>query len=659
VAASLDGNPWKPNRQLFSRRFSSKLLMPPWSFILATALLMGGGAIYLRGFIHTLPYHFNPDEPQIYLFVDHLLTTGNLQNSYPPLRIIGLSVEFWLLDLITPGGATEMTRYIFGRVSTILYVLILMAATYQTGRQLHSSAAGLAAMAFLIAQPQVVRNSKVFLVDSFAWMLGMMGLAVLFYGMQHENRRLLLPALLLMTASTFAKYTMIEIFIVAGVALVGWFPRTPLERTVIYSMIAAVLVAGILVAIFPPPVIRAFLVNRGASWMTENGGRLAFVSLQRVWSDAVRQLGAVNFWLVVAGLPLTWMLRACQEDSFNHKERLMIVGLLLLVLVTYLVMGTFGMNRDRDRFLIVLGFAPLWGMTLASLVRGRLALLVPICLLLLPWYTSAWQYSTALYYPDTRQLTADWFIENAPSGVHIAVEYDHSEFLAWGGYSGKIFFVESITSVYEESLEDFKRRGIEYIIADFRSTNRGGFYDLSVDQTTRQAFLDEVEIALNLDNPYARDWRGPSRWVFQVTPLQDEPMHVFVGDAIIFKGYDLGAQSMRPGETLELVLYWSALHETDANYTVFAHVLDAEGKLVAQRDGLPGDAEHRTYQWWPGYFDWDEWPITLPSDLSSGVYTLRIGMYDSQTQIRLPVTAADGTPLGDGIVLTQITVSGN
>jgi hypothetical protein len=253
-------------------------------------------------------------------------------------------------------------------------------------------------------------------------------------------------------------------------------------------------------------------------------------------------------------------------------------------------------------------------------------------------------------------MTADWFIANAPEGTHIAVEYDRVEFdRGYGGFpSDKIFFTEIITSVHEETLEGFGRRGIDYLVADERNIHRGGFYDDATDDT---AFLAQVETVLDLDNSHGAVWQGPRRMIFRVPPVQQHPMHVFLGDVIIFNGYDLATDTVAPGETLNLVLYWRGLRETDADYVVYAHVSAPNGAaIIAQRDGQPGDVLHRTYDWWPGYFDWDEWPIAIPADAPPGEYLLQIGMYDSLTSERLPVYDVDGNHLGDGVFLTTIVV---
>ena len=105
------------------------------------------------------------------------------------------------------------------------------------------------------------------------------------------------------------------------------------------------------------------------------------------------------------------------------------------------------------------------GVALAALLKARaeLALLAALALLS-PWIVHEWQAGTRSHLPDTRVLTAEWFIANVPEGTKIAAEKDYVEFeRGYGGFpSKKIFFVQEIDSVYDQSLEDFARQGIEY-----------------------------------------------------------------------------------------------------------------------------------------------------------------------------------------------------
>jgi hypothetical protein len=635
-------------RQFFQRPAARRWLL--------VAVLLGAMALYLHGFVQTLPYQLEPDEPNLWLRANALVTRGEFISFYPPLRLIEMALEHRLLYLITPAGRlAQPVYYVTGRLFSTLYGLLLLSLTYQAGRHLHSPAAGLGAMLFLIAQPDAARLAKLMKVETFAWMFGMAALLLTILAIRKGPRWLIWPALLAGLAATLSKYTMLPVLIVPGLALVGVLPRSNLARALGMLAAAALVAAGVLIMLHPPPPIESFLLSFHARQLYERGGVFQFVSLIPAWPGMVDQVGMVNLLGLAVGLPLAVLIWPRARLS---RPRWFMVGFTLVMMVTaYLLLGLFRTNRAQDRYVIVLGFALLWGVTLAALLKERIGLALIAALILLgPWIARDWRAGTRLRLPDTRALTAEWFIANVPEGAKIAAEKDYVEFeRAYGGFpSEKIFFVQEVDSVYDQSLEAFARQGIEYLIADYRNVYRGGFFEPGRDNS---AFLAEVETVLDLDEPWNHGWQGPARYVFRIPPVQQHPLQIYLGDAIIFKGFDLGADTVAPGDTLDLTLYWEALRETDANYIVFAHLLDADGTLAAQLDGPPGDALHRTYDWWPGYFDWDEWPIQIPPEMRPGSYTLLIGMYDADTLQRLPATGADGTPLGDHIVLGEVTVA--
>lgn len=617
------------------------------------AILLLGMALYLHGFVQTLPYQLGPDEPQIHRLALHLLTTGRLLNSYPPLRLAEMTLEYRLLNLVTPGDVAQPVYFVFGRYFSTLYGVLLLAFAYRAGRSLHGPAAGWAVALFLLAQPDAVHLAKLNKVDVFAWLFGMMTCWLSFMAVFRHKPRLIWLALLAGFASVSGKYTMLPILIVPGLLFIFLVPRKPAVKGA-FAILAAIIIAVSVWLFFKPPPALLNYFPAHLKVLYEREQLIAFVSLQSAWSALMEQIGIVNFWGVFFILPFA--ILAYPRERLSNKQWV-VVGLLILVMVsTYLMMGLFEKNRAQDRYLIVLIFSLLWGLALAMLTRRLpVATLVIAGALLAPWLVTGWKYGNEIRLPDTRALTAEWFIENVPEGTHIAAEKDFVEFdRSYGGFpSDKIFFLEEVDSVYDRSLEDFARSGVEYLIADYRNIYRGGFFDPTHDNTE---FRADVETVLDLDKPWDRGWQGPARYVFRVSPVQQNPMHVFLGDTVIFKGYDLGSDAVAPGETLELTLYWEALREMDANYIVFAHLNDAEGNLVAQLDGPPGDAEHRTYDWWPGYFDWDEWPVMVPEDVLPGTYTLVVGMYDADTVVRLPAVDVDETPLGDSIMLAEIVV---
>ncbi len=103
-------------------------------------------------------------------------------------------------------------------------------------------------------------------------------------------------------------------------------------------------------------------------------------------------------------------------------------------------------------------------------------------------------------------------------------------------------------------------------------------------------------------------------------------------------GYDRQPGPATPDGTLALTLYWQALAEMDQAYTVFVHLIDAEGQIRAQCDQAPQAGAAPTTSWLPGEIVADSYTLDLPSDLEPGRYTLRVGLYDPITGARLNIS---------------------
>ena len=123
-----------------------------------------------------------------------------------------------------------------------------------------------------------------------------------------------------------------------------------------------------------------------------------------------------------------------------------------------------------------------------------------------------------------------------------------------------------------------------------------------------------------------------------------------LGGQIALRGYETDVQADR----LALALYWQALAAPTADYTVFVHVLDRDGTIVAQYDGPPAGHELPTRAWTPGDTVADMISIPLPSSLPPGAYRVIAGLYDAATGARLTV-AGDGSSPVDIVPLGGIT----
>lgn len=146
-------------------------------------------------------------------------------------------------------------------------------------------------------------------------------------------------------------------------------------------------------------------------------------------------------------------------------------------------------------------------------------------------------------------------------------------------------------------------------------------------------------------------------------PLYGAPADVMVLDAQVGQlarlvGVELPDDPAPAGSTLRATLYWQPLARADRAYTVFVHLLSADGHLVAQQDGMPVQGSLPTTCWQAGETIADERAIALPADLPAGGYTIAVGVYDGATGLRLPAFQSDVRQTGDSLVIASLEVPG-
>ncbi len=143
-------------------------------------------------------------------------------------------------------------------------------------------------------------------------------------------------------------------------------------------------------------------------------------------------------------------------------------------------------------------------------------------------------------------------------------------------------------------------------------------------------------------------------------PALARPIDVQFGDVIALTGFDLPTGKIKPGERVQLTLLWKSIRPTDRDYTVFVHVLDARGNIVAQADHQPQNGAYPTSIWDAGEQVRDDLTVVLPPQTPDGKFTIAIGLYDLSTGQRLPARTTNGTARADQIILdSTLEVSAN
>ncbi|MGQ9489565.1 MAG: protein O-mannosyl-transferase family [Anaerolineae bacterium] len=125
----------------------------------------------------------------------------------------------------------------------------------------------------------------------------------------------------------------------------------------------------------------------------------------------------------------------------------------------------------------------------------------------------------------------------------------------------------------------------------------------------------------------------------EVLPADMTPVEAVFGDFAVLAGYRLSGAA-HAGEPFTVTLAWQVARETDQSYSVFVHLVDAEGRLVAQHDGRPAGGSLPTAIWVRGEYIIDPHTLPLPADLGAGIYALRVGLYLPETWERAPIAAS-------------------
>jgi hypothetical protein len=142
-------------------------------------------------------------------------------------------------------------------------------------------------------------------------------------------------------------------------------------------------------------------------------------------------------------------------------------------------------------------------------------------------------------------------------------------------------------------------------------------------------------------------------------PRPAQPLDAHFDDGIVLQGYDLYVTHDAPEMVIPRVgvfLYWQATQSIPRSYKVFVHILNADGRLIAQDDSVPVLWTCPTDAWQGGEIVVDFHNIALPTDAIPGTYTVQAGMYEGQTMQRLSVLSSAGVVVDDKAMLTKITL---
>ena len=135
-------------------------------------------------------------------------------------------------------------------------------------------------------------------------------------------------------------------------------------------------------------------------------------------------------------------------------------------------------------------------------------------------------------------------------------------------------------------------------------------------------------------------------------PAMQNQQQASFGNVATLLGYDIAPLSVRPGEPLDVTLYWQTQDPANGAQplAVFTHLLGSDGRIYGQHDGEPANGERPTTGWQPGEYVTDRHRLAVQPDALAGSYTLEVGLYDPATSQRLEAT--EGGQRSDHVLLS-------
>jgi 4-amino-4-deoxy-L-arabinose transferase-like glycosyltransferase len=129
-----------------------------------------------------------------------------------------------------------------------------------------------------------------------------------------------------------------------------------------------------------------------------------------------------------------------------------------------------------------------------------------------------------------------------------------------------------------------------------------------------------------------------------------QPLQATLTDVAEIRGVWMDPARVGPGGILNVNVVWAPLARTSSPQTVFVHLLHPAVGSIAQVDLYPGRGTLATSLWDPGREFVDRYRLLLPADAPIGEARLVLGLYDSASGARVPVTGPDAGSADDAWV---------
>jgi hypothetical protein len=667
-----------PQAQPFPVSGKSRLLdwviVHKWLLVAVVTVLLAASSVRLLTFDRYLPYLDYADENNMYLLgrdwrgVEDVPVVPEWLAGYPPLYVwFNIGVQQVVEALWTKPWLLISDYMFYLRLLSALMGVITALLVMSIGWQIANPLAGwLAGLAWALA-PVIVEHNSLAIPDSAVYLACAAAIAMALRAWKLESGRWLFGSTLAAIAAIYLKYPAVYVAIPTGIVALILLYKNP--RRMLPWIIAMGVVVGIAGAylIFGYGSFR--LANREADTVRDSfiDNLLDPDRNFNNWYYAIYPIGMGIFGAsLIGGLVAYFYNRRKKWPTVNLPAVLLLAvyGIAAIMITSTFSNVWLGAGKIRHVLPTTVAVIAIWGAavgqiawTLGKLAQHyrprleRMSLVTAGVAALVGVFTLPTMISGDVVLIQRFQHTAvqeqlwRWTDVNIPTdGMilgHPGSWVAHSWNRPWSGYDGVktfLWWTEDENQIAASTPQQYIERGITYFVADARDMQR--YYR----SAAMQDFISQLTLIKTFHvAPDQTDENQFDTYFYRLYPPQHAADALF-GGQIDLTGYDLSADNIHPGDTLNLRPYWRAPRRPETNYSMFVHLYPHdEDTLVAQHDGAPTVPERPTLTWDDPdelFFGADV-NLAIPADTPQGDYRLVIGLYDYTTGARL--TLPDGT----------------
>lgn len=137
----------------------------------------------------------------------------------------------------------------------------------------------------------------------------------------------------------------------------------------------------------------------------------------------------------------------------------------------------------------------------------------------------------------------------------------------------------------------------------------------------------------------------------------EHPQQADFASGLRFLGYSLKGETFKPGDALEMTLFWEALVDLDADYYSSVRLEDGQGRIWAVEEAPPAGAAYPTSRWTKGQLARGIHSLLIPATVPGDVYRISLSLHSSADGRSVPLRRW-GLDWGDRHLLGTVEVRG-